>query len=68
MGYMIVMGCCYACGQLMTFNAERVPSVVVDGQREPLCRNCIERANPQRVANGLPPIVIMSGAYDAEEA
>jgi hypothetical protein len=67
MGWMLIMGCCYTCDQLMTFNPERVPSVVVDGQREPLCRNCVERANPTRVANDLPPIVILPGAYDAEE-
>jgi len=38
------------------------------GAREPICRKCVERANPERIANGLPPIVILEGAYEAVEA
>jgi hypothetical protein len=67
MGYMTAMAACYGCGQLMTFNPELVPSVVVDGQREPICRECVTRANPMRAAHGLEPIVPMRGAYEAEE-
>lgn len=65
-GYMFVVGDCYACRRLFTFNPERVPSVVVAGEREPICADCVERANPMRAANGLPPIVPLPGAYDPE--
>jgi hypothetical protein len=67
MGWMFVMGNCVVCGNLFTFNADRVPSAVVNGRREPICRACVERANPLRKAKGLPEIVILPGAYDAEE-
>ena len=52
---------------LMTYNASRVPSMRIAGVREPFCRTCIEAANPQRIANGLDPIVIHAEAYEAEE-
>lgn len=67
MGWMFVLGRCYGCGRSFTFSAERVPSIRVDGEREPICRDCVERANPERVANGLEPIRILPGAYDADE-
>ena len=66
MGYMMAIGECFACRQVFTFSPSRVPSVVVDGDRKPICRNCVDRANPRRVANGLPPIVPLPGAYDAD--
>jgi len=59
-----VLGHCVGCGRLFTFNPWRVPSMTVRGAREPVCRDCIERVNPRRVANGLPPIVPLPGAYE----
>jgi hypothetical protein len=52
-----------------------VPSIHVNaygrpdptGARAPICRECVERANPRRIENGLPPIVILEGAYEAVE-
>ena len=67
MGYMFVMGECYGCQTIFSFSAERVPSVTVNGSREPICRACVARVNPMRVANGLAPIVILPGAYEADE-
>jgi hypothetical protein len=67
MGYLYVLGECFSCHRLFTFSAERVPSIVVDGQREPVCADCVERANPERIANGLPPIVPLPGAYEPDE-
>lgn len=67
MAYMSVMGYCIGCGKLFTFNANLVPSVRVNGRREPICRDCVEIANPKRVANGLEPIEILPGAYEPEE-
>lgn len=66
-GYMIVLGTCVGCGTTFGFNADRVPSVVVNGSREPICRNCVARANPVRAKNGLDPIVVLPGAYEPEE-
>ena len=64
MGYAIVMGLCCSCKQLMQFNPHKVPSIRVNGVLEPVCRRCIELANPKRVANGLEEIPIQPGAYD----
>lgn len=67
MGYMFCTGECVRCRQLFTFNPERVPSVVVNGTREPLCKTCVEWANPQRIAKGLEPIKVLPGAYNSVE-
>lgn len=75
MGYMIVLGSCYSCRRPFTFNPERVPSVRVNaegvedpaGVRQPICLECIDAANPIRVANGLNPLVPHPDAYEATE-
>ncbi len=66
MGSMFVIGPCI-CGRLMTYNPNTVPSVRIKGKREAVCRTCIERANPKRIANGLDPIVIQPDAYESAE-
>jgi hypothetical protein len=65
MGYVTAMGTCFACHKPFTFNPVRVPSIRVNGSREPVCRECVELANPRRIANGLEPIRIYDDAYDA---
>lgn len=67
MGYAMAMGPCIGCGRLFSFNPVAVPSAVVDGVREPICRDCVERANPIRIAKGLEPIVIRPDAYEPVE-
>lgn len=61
---MFALGQCYCCHGLFSFNPELVPSITVNGTREPVCRSCIELANPRRIAGGLPPIEPLPGAYD----
>jgi hypothetical protein len=63
-GYAIAMSRCIGCGQMFSYNPLRVPSLTMQGSREPICAGCVERVNPQRIANGLPPIVPLPGAYD----
>lgn len=67
MGYMTVIGHCFACGILFSFNAEHVPSIRIDGERQPLCRDCVGRANHLRKGQGLPPIHILPDAYEPQE-
>lgn len=67
MAYVYCIGTCYTCKGIFSFNPDLVPSIVIEGTREPVCLNCIETANPKRVANGLPRIEILPGAYDPEE-
>jgi hypothetical protein len=64
MGYAIAMGACCGCGRVFQFNPLSVPSVTIRGSREPICLSCVERANPRRAANGLPPIVPLPDAYE----
>ena len=65
MGYYLAIVPCYSCGQNFTCNPHLVPSVVVDGVREPVCLACIQQANPIRQQRGLEPIVPREGAYEA---
>jgi len=67
MGFMSVIGDCFGCKRQFAFNAERVPSIPYNGTKEPVCANCVAIVNPRREANGLAPIIILPGAYDAEE-
>ena len=64
MGYIIMHSACIQCGRPFGYNPIAVPSVYVNGIREPICRACIEAANPRRVARGLDPIVIRPDAYE----
>lgn len=64
---MFVIGPCIGCGTVFSFSAERVPSITVNGTREPICRSCVEIANPERIKNGLAPIEILPGAYEGDE-
>jgi len=64
--YAICHGFCFGCGRIFGFNPLRVPSIPhpKTGVREPICRDCVELANPRRAANGLPPIVPAADAYE----
>lgn len=61
------IGPCIKCRAVFAFNPMRVPSVIINGEREPVCRTCIDWANIERANNGMPEIVILPGAYEAEE-
>lgn len=67
MGYMVVIGNCYVCGELFGFNPDRVPSMRVQGVREPICRSCIGRINEARKRAGADPVVVDPEAYEPEE-
>ncbi len=67
MGYIHAFSACIGCGQPFFYNPVKVPSLTVRGTREPICQTCVDRVNPRRIANGLPPIVPMPGAYDAAD-
>lgn len=64
MGYLIAMGNCICCGNVFSFNPDRVPSTTaLTGQREPVCRNCMTRINMKRKSLGLEPFPIHADAY-----
>jgi hypothetical protein len=67
MGYMLAMGSCIRCGNLFSFNPDKVPSSsAITGKREPICRHCVDQLNPIRIKNGLQPIVPLPGAYEPQ--
>lgn len=79
MGFELLIFNCVACGRRDTGNANALPSLRVsrgpdgkmrldpDGLREPLCRHCANLVNENRVRDGLAPIPIADGAYEARE-
>jgi Fe-S-cluster-containing dehydrogenase component len=64
MGYVYATGTCIGCGNLFSFHPNKVPSLTYNGTRQPVCQGCVDRVNPMRKANGLPPIVPLPGAYE----
>jgi len=65
MGYAFATGNCVSCKRVFSFNANKVPSVRVNGRKEPVCETCVEQANPIRKQNGLEEIVVLPGAYES---
>jgi hypothetical protein len=63
MGYLMALVQCWACGQMFTCNPLKVPSIRVGGEREPICENCVTRANEMRAKNGMPLIEPAPDAY-----
>jgi hypothetical protein len=63
-GFVLCFGYCFGCGDRFAFNPHHVPSIGIHGVREPICHECVARANIKREANGLAPIVPLPGAYD----
>lgn len=64
-GYAYCIGSCINCRIPLTFNPERVPSIRVNGSREPLCRECFNRWNDiHRTSKGLAPEVLHPAAYE----
>jgi len=65
MAYMSLLSACYLCRRLFFYNPVRVPSVVVDGRREPLCEPCVTSVNAERARRGLAEWTIYPDSYDA---
>jgi len=63
-GYAIGYGLCFGCRQPFHFNPVKVPSITFEGERQPICRACVERANRTRAEKGIPPFDIAPDAYD----
>jgi hypothetical protein len=64
-GYVFAMGACITCGRLFSFNPNAVPSTTaLTGEREPLCRVCVDAINEKRATLGLPPFAILPDAYE----
>lgn len=67
MGYAFMVGTCVGCGRIFSFNPLRVPSVRINGVKEPVCRDCAGWINRAREATGLKPFEIPADAYEPVE-
>lgn len=64
MTYTLTHGECAGCQQFISFNPNHVPSITVDGQREPICKACHNEWNQiHRIAHDLEPIALHPDAY-----
>ena len=67
MAYMFIFGECINCHQPFSFNPHKVPSIRVNGKREPVCSKCIGIANQKRISKGMQRLDIHHDAYEPEE-
>lgn len=78
MGFMFCTSQCLLCDKVFTFNPDLVPSIRAsrhngkwfkdpNGSREPICKDCMETANTFRLEQGLEPLAVLPGAYEAQE-
>lgn len=61
MGYLFMVATCCSCHMTIGFNPHKVPSLVINGIREPLCENCANRWNELHPESARP---IQPGAYE----
>lgn len=61
--YVLCFGHCAQCGSSFGFNLEHVPSVPIDGVRQPICRDCIDEANARWAAAGEETFQVHPDAY-----
>lgn len=71
-GFVAVLGRCFVCGRVFSYNPHRVPSYDPSHDdptrpqgREPICGWCITAVNARRAAAGLDPWPVFEDAYDA---
>jgi len=66
MGVAFLTAYCAACGALIPCcNPHRVPSIRINGRKEPICRSCADEWNRiHRTSKGLEAIPIQPGAYE----
>jgi hypothetical protein len=64
MAYVLVTSACFGCKRLFSYHPNKVPSIPIEGERQPICQACVDEVNPRRIKNGLPPIKVLPGAYE----
>ena len=66
MSYAILITNCIACDTKMTCNPAYVPSLRINGKREPICKQCHAKWNEiHRISKGLEPEPLHPEAYKA---
>ena len=65
MGYVFMLGMCVGCRKMISFNPNKVPSVRINGEKEPLCEECATQINKNRAKAGMEVCVIHKDAWEA---
>ncbi len=63
-GWVMAYGGCFSCQKPFSFNPNKVPSIRMNGVKEPVCGDCMTLVNNQRVAIGQEPHFIHPDAYE----
>lgn len=61
MGYALMFGNCIACKSPIGFNPHKVPSLRINGVKEPICESCANRWNELHPGQER---AILPGAYE----
>ena len=68
MAFMFAIGSCISCHATIAFNPSFVPSIRVNGVREPICASCHARWNEiHRTSKGLAPVAVHPEAFEPED-
>jgi len=59
---------CVSCKAFISINPNHCPSIRIDGEKQPLCRDCFDRWNEiHRTSKGLEPVPLHPEAYNPVE-
>jgi len=68
MGYVMLTANCCNCQRFFMSNPDFVPSIRINGVKEPLCRDCFDKWNElHRTSKGLEPVELNPEAYSPLE-
>lgn len=68
MGYFMLITSCYMCKRVFTCNPDKVPSVKIEGVKEPICESCVKWMQQRQREMGVPVWADpLPGAYDAAD-
>lgn len=65
MGYALMWSPCVRCGRVFGFNPHKVPSIRINGEREPVCRDCYEVLAAIQKKAGMEVLPLDAQAYEA---
>jgi len=68
MMYAYVHSNCAGCQNIISYHANHVPSITIDGERRAICQSCFDQWNQiHRIDKGLDPLPIHPNAYEPME-
>jgi hypothetical protein len=65
MGYAMVIGTCLVCDKPFSFNPHKVPSMRYKGNREPVCKECMDELIKGEEEAGIVPKRYHPDAYSS---